>query len=175
MSLKNLEDGRETNPQHEILWPRGLGWNLTYFVFFFVNVFHFVYISLNFSTFKMKLADGLMDETGIKLWNRQIRRGKKLCRLFELNIKTKSSELSGRRPAFLFVEKNKLQMSTRKVHTEKRCTSSVNTCSFFSSEGACVRNCEKRWRLLTWREDQRVIINVGVNVIYQGPLLTPAV
>ena len=22
MSLKNLEDGRETNPQHEILWPK---------------------------------------------------------------------------------------------------------------------------------------------------------
>ena len=33
---------------------------------------------LNFLASKVKLADGFMNETGIKLWNRQIRSGKKI-------------------------------------------------------------------------------------------------
>ena len=75
------------NTPHEILWPVlckkwGFSWNLTYFLFLLWISFTWnwrknVYIFLNFLASKVKLADGFMDETGIKLWNRQIRSGKK--------------------------------------------------------------------------------------------------
>ena len=78
---------RQDNPQHEILWPVsckkwGFSRNLTYFLFLLWISFTWnwrknVYIFLNFLASKVKLADGFMDQTGIKLWNRHIRSGKK--------------------------------------------------------------------------------------------------
>ena len=73
MSLKNLEGGRETNPKHEILWAK-MRFELKPHIFCIFCKFvsrvtdkKTVYIFLKPSASKVKLTDGFMDETGIKL------------------------------------------------------------------------------------------------------------